>query len=52
MCACKKGSTNKQVTTVKQVVTPQVVASAPKPTASTTPVKKVNTRRIIFKRHM
>ena len=51
MCSCKKGSTNKQVTTVKQVVkSPQVVAASPNPLNS--PIKKATTRRIIFKRHM
>jgi hypothetical protein len=51
MCSCKKGSANKQVTTVKQVVkSPQVVASSPNPLNS--PIKKATTRRIIFKRHM
>lgn len=51
MCSCKKGSTNKQVTTVKQVVkSPQVVAASPQPTQN--PIRKATTRRIIFKRHM
>lgn len=51
MCSCKKGSTNKQVTTVKQVVkSPQVVAASPQPTQNT--IRKATTRRIIFKRHM
>lgn len=45
-CACKNGSSNKQVTSVKQVVkktsTPQTYSSTPK--------KNINARRIIFRK--